>query len=83
LAVLNSSLQESQLVYNNMINYNNDHPDGFIMPYIIFTTKAKDGNVLPYSKATPITDVQIEFVNTGLERAYATGELTELANKAG
>ena len=83
LAVLNNTLGESQFVYNNMINYNNAHPDGFIMPYIVFTTKPAEGNVLPYSKQTPIDDVGIEFVNTGLDRAYITGELNELADKAG
>ena len=82
LAVVNNSIGESQLVYNNMITYNNNHPDGYIMPYIIFTTKPAEDNVLPYSKATPINDVQVEFVNTGLERAYTTGELGELAEKA-
>ena len=83
LAVLNNTLGESQLVYKNMTNYNDDHPDGYIMPYIIFTTKYKDGNALPYSKATPINDVKVEFVNTGLERAYITGELNGLATDAG
>ena len=83
LAVLNNTLNESQLVYSNMINYNNNHPDGYIMPYIVFTTKATSGNVLPYSKQVPIPDVTIEFVNTGLDRAYTTGELNELADRAG
>jgi len=83
LAVLNNSLNESQLVYSNMINYNNAHPDGYIMPYIVFTTNPTSGNVLPYSKQVPIPDVTIEFVNTGLDRAYTTGELNELAERAG
>ena len=83
LAVLNNSLNESQLVYSNMINYNNAHPDGYIMPYIIFTTNPTSGNVLPYSKQVPIPDVTVEFVNTGLDRAYVTGELNELADRAG
>lgn len=83
LAVVNNTINESQLVYDNMIAYNAAHPDGYIMPYIVFTTKYADGNVLPYSKSRKINDVQIEFVNTGLERAYTTGELGELADKAG
>lgn len=82
LAVINNSINESQLKYENMIAYNAAHPDGFIMPYIVFTTKYKDDNVLPYSKSKKIKDVQVEFVNTGLERAYATGELGELATRA-
>lgn len=83
LAVLNNSLNESQFVYENMVNYNNEHPDGYIMPYLILTTNPTQGNVLPYSKQVPITDVQMEFVNTGLDRAYVTGELNELAERAG
>lgn len=83
LAVLNNSLNESQFVYENMVNYNNEHPDGYIMPYLILTTNPTQGNVLPYSKQIPITDVQMEFVNTGLDRAYVTGELNELAERAG
>ena len=83
LAVLNNTLNESQLIYSNMINYNNSHPDGYIMPYIVFTTNPTSGNVLPYSKQVPIPDVTIEFVNTGLDRAYTTGELNELAERAG
>ena len=83
LAAVNKTLNESQFVYNNMITYNNEHPDGYIMPYIVFTTKAAQQNTLPYSKQVPITDVQIEFVNTGLERAYTTGELNSLAERAG
>ena len=82
LAVVNNSINESQLKYENMIAYNAAHPDGYIMPYMIFTTKDADGNVLPYSKSKKIKDVQVEFVNTGLERAYATGELGELAERA-
>lgn len=83
LAVLNNTLNESQFVYSNMINYNNQHPDGYIMPYIVFTTNPTSGNVLPYSKQVPIPDVTIEFVNPGLDRAYTTGELNELADRAG
>lgn len=83
LAVLNNSLNESQFVYSNMINYNNKHPDGYIMPYIVFTTNPTSANTLPYSKQTPIPDVTVEFVNTGLDRAYTLGELNELAERAG
>ena len=83
LTEYNNSLKEYMFTYRSMLNYNEEHPDGYIMPYIIFTTKHKDGNILPFSKDIPITDVQIEFVNTGLERAYRTGELGELAERAG
>ena len=83
LAVVNNTIGESQLVYDEMLNYNANHPDGYIMPYLVFTTKYANDNVLPYSKSRKIKDVQMEFVNTGLERAYTTGELGELAERAG
>ena len=83
LAVLNTTINESQLVYDNMLRYNEEHPDGYIMPYVVFTTKEESDNTLPFSKSKKITDVQVEFVNTGLERAYTKGELGELAAKAG
>ena len=79
----NNSLKEYMFNYRAMLKYNEEHPDGYIMPYMIFTTKYKDGNILPFSKDVPISDVQIEFVNTGLDRAYTTGELGELAERAG
>ena len=83
LAVVNNSIGESQLKYENMIAYNAAHPDGYIMPYIVFTTIDADGNVLPYSKQVKQKNISVEFVNTGLERAYTTGELGELAERAG
>ena len=56
-----------------------------IMPYIVFTTDQDDtlskGN-LPWRKDTPVT-VDMEFVNTGLERAYSMGNLSAEATAAG
>ena len=83
LAPFNTTLGESQFSFSAMERYNETHPDGYIMPYIIFTTNPTSGNKLPYSKQVPIPDVTVEFVNTGLERAYVTGELNELAERAG
>jgi hypothetical protein len=84
LAAVNNTIGESQLNYADMIAYNDSHPDGYIMPYIVFTTGPEQENTLPYSKSVKINEgVQIEFVNTGLERAYATGELGQLAERAG
>lgn len=83
LAVVNNTIGESQLKYENMVAYNAANPDGYIMPYIVFTTIEADGNVLPYSKQVKQKHIGIEFVNTGLERAYTTGELGELAERAG
>ena len=69
-----------------MIKYNKEHPrTENIMPYIIFTTDQDDtlskGN-LPWRKDTPIT-ADMEFVNTGLERAYSMGTLSAEATAAG
>ena len=87
LARYNNSIDESQLDFEEMVKYNNNHPDGYIMPYIVFTTKPGDptkDNTLPYSKAVKIEEaVKVEFVNTGLDRAYTTGELNQLAELAG
>lgn len=83
LGAPNSTLNELQFSYNSMLAYNEEHPDGYIMPYIVFTTNSSQNNKLPYSKQVPIKDVQVEFVNTGLDRAYANGELNSLAERAG
>ncbi|MBP3801471.1 MAG: hypothetical protein J6I85_05585 [Clostridia bacterium] len=56
--------------------YAND-PNEYLMPYVIFETNT--GDALPFSKAQAKT-IAFTFVNTPLERAYATGELEELAN---
>lgn len=86
LYVANESIGEDyQFSYNKMIEYNKNHPDGYIMPYIIFTTDDTDnstGGKLPWRKDTPVT-AGIEFVNTGLERAYDNGDLAAEAKAAG
>lgn len=82
LAKENKSIDEYQFDYTAMLNYNNAHPDEPLMPYIIFDTTGYQENKLPYSKKNTI-QVSMEFVNTGLERAYESGELEELAYKAG
>ena len=83
LAYVDQTLQESKFRFEDMIAYNNAHPDGYIMPYLVLTTKPSEDNALPFSKQQPRADVLVEFVNTGLERAYTTGELNELAQRAG
>lgn len=82
LAKENKAIDEYQFDYTAMLNYNNNHPDEPLMPYIIFDTTGYDVNKLPYSKKNTI-QVSMEFVNTGLERAYESGELEELATKEG
>lgn len=86
LYTANNDINEDyQFSYNKMITYNKNHPTEPIMPYIIFTTDETDtvskGN-LPWRKDTPIT-VSMEFINTGLDAAYATGDLSAEATAAG
>jgi hypothetical protein len=83
LAEENLAINEYQFKYKNMIEYNEKHPDAPLMPYIIFdTTPSNNGNKLSYSKKTKV-NIGVEFVNTGLDRAFQTGELEELAKKDG
>ena len=83
LAEENLAINEYQFKYKNMIEYNEKHPDAPLMPYIIFdTTPTNNGNKLSYSKKTKL-NIGVEFVNTGLDRAFQTGELEELAKKDG
>ena len=84
IAAVNNTIGESQLNFNDMITYNENHPDGYIMPYLIITTNPTKNNKLPWSKSVKLEDyATFEFVNTGLERAYNTGELGQLAERAG
>lgn len=84
LAKENSAIGEYQFSYTEMKNYNEKHPEAPLMPYIIFDTSEVDDEKkrLPWSKKTKVT-VGIEFVNTGLERAYTSGELEKLATEEG
>ena len=69
LYVANESIGEDyQFSYNKMIEYNKNHPDGYIMPYIIFTTDDTDnstGGKLPWRKDTPVTAVNSLLCPTG------------------
>ena len=83
LAQINNAIAEYQFKYEKMIEYNETHPDGYLMPYIIFdTTPTNNGNKLSYSKKTKL-NIGVEFVNTGLDRAFQTGELEKLAKEEG
>ena len=84
LALYNSALNEYQFNYENMLDYNKNHPDNALMPYVIWTThgKTEDDNKLPYSKANVI-NASMEFHNVALDRAFVTGELNDLAAKDG
>ena len=80
LAQYNTQLSEYQLKYDAMIAFNEANPQDYLMPYLVLETAV--GDMLPYSKANKKT-VKMEFVNTGLDRAYATGELDALAAAEG
>ena len=69
--------------FNEMIEYNQKHPEDPIMPYIVFdTTNSNNGDRLSWSKKTKLK-IGVEFVNTVLDRAFQSGELEELARADG
>ena len=80
LASENNTLQEFQLDYNKILDWNKEHPELPLMPYIIYDTSATTtDDKLPYAKANGATDIRVEFVNTPLDTAYARGELVQKA----
>ena len=82
LLVSNTEIGEYQIDPAAAMNYTSDayadDPNEYLMPYVVFETQT--GDALPYSKAQPKT-IAFTFVNTPLERAFATGELEELAEQ--
>lgn len=78
LSKYNETIGEYQLDFQSMLTYNTEHPDDYLMPYIIFSDVESDA--LPYSKADAKSST-FQYVNTGLDRAYATGELSTLADE--
>ena len=81
LAQENLALGEYQLSYDSMLEYNEQHPNEPLMPYIIFDTGDANSR-LPYSKDDTKT-ITVEFVNTPLELAYSSGKLEQLARDDG
>ena len=85
LAKSNDIINEYYFDYNEMLNYNINHPNAPLMPYIIFDTTQtypKDRQKLSYSKAVKL-NIGVEFVNTQLDLAYTSGELEDLAKQDG
>lgn len=82
LAEENSSINEYLFKYNNMINYNLEHPDEPLMPYVIFDTYKFDSDKLPSAKSKK-RQAGFEFVNTMLDAYYTNGKLEELAKADG
>ena len=86
LAELDPSINEYRLIFQHMLDYNelreknNEEP---LMPYIIFDTSNSSYNdKLSWSKSTDIP-ITVTFKNTGLDYAYATGELERLLVEKG
>ena len=75
----NKALQEYQISYDKIVEYNSLNRQNPTMPYIIFDTGADS---LPYSKDDK-KKIKVEFINAPLEAAYASGELEELAREDG
>lgn len=83
IATENNAIQEYQLKFgsstdNGIIKYNTTYPQKYIMPYIIFDTSNSQDKNLPYSKANNVIG-RVTFKNTGLDYAYSSGALEELA----
>ena len=78
-ATLNQALQEYQIDYNAIVEYNSLNPANPTMPYIIFDIGTGS---LPYSKDDK-KKIKVEFINAPLEAAYASGELETLARADG
>lgn len=70
------NLDSQVLDFDKMITYNQEHPDEYLMPYILFQNV--DTGALPYSKADA-KSADMTFVNTGLDHDYAAGLLVEKA----
>ena len=86
LAILNENLEEYQLSYTSVMNYNEAHPEAPLMPYLIFDTSWSSSNTtdkLPWMKSMGAIPVKLTFVNTMLDAAYQQGRLEELAIKDG
>ena len=77
LAVENTTLKEYQLNFDKILDYNKEHPEEPLMPYIVFDTTTTSDDKLPYAKANGTTKIRVEFVNVPLDTAYARGELIQ------
>ena len=80
LTQTNQVTKEQQLDYNYMVAYNDEHPDDYLMPYFVFSDV--QGDALPYSKLDG-KSATMTFVNTGLDRAFATGDVAREVEKNG
>ena len=83
----NTDLNDYLFSYRKMLDYNIDHNDKPLMPYIILKTTQNNSentnNRLPYSKSVEPQKGTMEFVNVPLDTAYAKGELDKIVEKEG
>ncbi len=69
----------TELSYDLLVRYNNNHPDEPTMPYTIWkVTEGTDriGEKLPFFKGDKVK-VDITFINPPLDRAFENGEIDE------
>ena len=83
IAESNDNLAEFQIKYQKMLDYNSAHPDDMLMPYIVFDTSKYSDNRLPWAKSMETRDIEVNFVNTILDRAVTTGLVEKLAKEDG
>lgn len=84
LVKYNNQINEYQFSFSKMKEYNENHPDNPLMPYIILHTKnSNDSGRLPYNKENDDIIGKMTFVNTPLEAAYSNGSLSKAAEKLG
>ena len=83
IAKLHQTLGEYYFDFGNMLNYNTAHPEQTLMPYIIYDTSESDSDFLPHRKPASGKGkiINVEFVNTILDKMYENGQLEELAIK--
>ena len=83
----NTILNDYVFSYRKMLDYNIEHTDKPLMPYIILKTTKNNSestdNRLPYSKDNGAQKGTMEFVNVPLDIAYAKGELDKIVEKEG
>ena len=70
LSKYNETTGEYEFDFNAMTTYNENNPDEYLMPYLVFSNV----DAMSYAKSIYVFP-DVQFVNPGLDRAYKTGEL--------
>lgn len=84
LSKQNQTLQEYQIQFKEVEEYNTKHRDAPLMPYIIFdTTDAGVDDRLPFAKSKGTTPIRVEFINAPLDAAYHNRDLVAAAKRDG